>query len=141
MKSTKALLKPSLNRIVIVGAGRVGQTLGRLLAESGYTIEAVVCRSTPRAQTARQFTRARRAVTQLNAELLKDSGIILITTPDAAIGAIAKALAKFPLLWKNRFVFHPSGALSSEVLHPCIGSEPVSVHCIPSKPSRPHGKP
>lgn len=132
MKSTKAILKPSLNRIVVIGAGRLGQTIARLLAENGYTLDAVVCRSMSKARAARRFTHALRGATRLEEAILKRSGIIWITTPDDAIGSTAAALAKLPLQWNGRFVFHSSGALSSEVLKPLerLGASIGSLHPI-----------
>ncbi|MDD5544527.1 MAG: DUF2520 domain-containing protein [Acidobacteriia bacterium] len=132
MKSTNSILKPSFNRIVVIGAGRVGQTLARLLSESGYTIEAVVCRSLSAARAARRFTRARRGATRLEETFLSRSGIIWITTPDDAIASTALALAQLPMKWAGRVVIHSSGALSSLVLKPLRqrGASVGSLHPI-----------
>src|SRR5712691_2197516 len=77
----------------IVGAGRVGRALGKRLHELGWQIGAVVTRS---ASTERAAVRAigdGRAHAGLTRQVL-GADVVLIATPDAAIGRVAAHLAR-----------------------------------------------
>lgn len=74
-------------RVAVVGAGRVGRTLGVLARRAGYEIGPVVCRTIERAQEARAFIGAGEPGTEiLGAELT------LLCVPDAEIGGAAARL-------------------------------------------------
>src|ERR1700693_4508730 len=76
----------------IVGAGRVGRTLGKRLRGLGWRIGAVVTRSAPRARAAVREIGAGKPYGQPVPEIL-DSKVILLTTPDGALGGVAGVLA------------------------------------------------
>jgi predicted short-subunit dehydrogenase-like oxidoreductase (DUF2520 family) len=145
--------------VAIVGGGRVGRALGRLLHRRGWRIGAVVARS---AATARAATRAigagqphvlgaspRRAAAsggqnkglsfraqrgislrfgardQATVQAVLAADIVLITTPDAAIAAVANQLAQIKKeekrsgnRWRGKIVLHTCGALDRSVLRP-----------------------
>ena len=114
----------------IVGAGRVGRSLGRRLHELGWRIGGVTARSTA---TARAAVRAIGAGQPLAgpAHQILSSRVILITTPDGAIEDVAKNLARVGGdAWNGKVVLHTSGSLDSSVLHPlaAFGAATGSMH-------------
>lgn len=106
--------KPPLT-VSILGAGRVGQTLGRRAQESGLTIVDVVCRSPRSARSAAQFIGAGKAQATSKARLAA-AELFLISTPDDQIGDAARLLQQSGI--QNAVALHTSGALSGAVLKP-----------------------
>ena len=100
----------------IVGAGRVGRTLGRRLHHLGWRIGAVVTRSAATARVAVREIGAGKPYSKLVPEIF-DSNVILLTAPDAALNEVAGALAKFDeTRLRSKIVLHTSGALDRTVL-------------------------
>jgi len=124
--------RPSL---AIIGAGRVGCALGRSLHQRGWRIGAVVSRTAQHARAATRVIGAGRPRSRLDAGLLA-ADVVLITTPDRAIAAVAKALARLDgktiggNRWRSKVVLHTSGALDRSVLHPLesLGAATGSLH-------------
>src|SRR5579862_4458192 len=83
--------------VSIVGAGRVGKSLGRALRQHGWKIGAVVARSVERARGAVRAIGGGRAHSGATA-LVFDADVIFITTPDDAVAATAKKLAGMALI-------------------------------------------
>lgn len=100
-------MKPTLG---IVGAGKVGQTLARLLYARGYPIAAVY--SLHHAQPLAQQTESR--VTLSPAEVLHIADLTLLTVPDDVIETVAVDLASGDFTGKA--VVHTSGVYDSDVL-------------------------
>jgi predicted short-subunit dehydrogenase-like oxidoreductase (DUF2520 family) len=104
------------NSLAIIGAGRVGQALGRRLRELGWRIGAVVTRSEPSARRAVRFIGAGKACTGMTRQILA-SRVILIATPDDEIAVVAQELARIgEEELRARVVLHTSGAMDSAVL-------------------------
>jgi len=129
-KNTLKSGRRPVRRLAVIGGGRVGQTLGRLLRRRGYIIAAVVCRTPAHARRAARFIGQGRPTTRLD-----DLGCVpwkwlLITTPDAAIRSTAAALARQPFHWPGKTVIHCSGYLSSDALRPLVerGAAAASMH-------------
>ena len=102
--------------LAIIGAGRVGCTLGRRLRELGWRIGAVVTRSDPSARRAVQFIGAGKACAGMTRQILA-SRVILIATPDDKIAVVAQELARIgEEELRGRVVLHTSGAMDSGVL-------------------------
>src|ERR1700733_5559063 len=80
-------------QLAIVGAGRIGRALGQALHKKGWHIGAVVSRSPVTARAAAKAIGAGPPYAGLDKRTL-DADVILITTPDAAISAVAAALAQ-----------------------------------------------
>lgn len=108
------------NSFAIVGAGRVGQTVGRALRRHGYRVVCVVTRSARSARAAARFIGAGRPLSSLKSGIAQigEAGIVLIGTPDREIAAVARALARLEAGWRGKLVLHASGALSSRELIP-----------------------
>jgi predicted short-subunit dehydrogenase-like oxidoreductase (DUF2520 family) len=102
-------------RLSIIGAGRVGQTFGRLAHEAGFSIGEVVCRTPASARRAAKFIGAGTAQTTANLEL-SPTDLILIATPDDQIATAVQAIQASGI--RPAVVLHTSGALSSESLIP-----------------------
>ena len=119
--------------IALIGAGRVGQTLGRLLVALGHRLTIVACRTRAAAERAVAFIGTGQPTTYGEAPLdvvQTGRGVVCITTPDDAIAPTAIHLAHRQPSWHGVVVFHCSGALSSKVLHvlrPC-GAQVGSMH-------------
>ena len=121
----------SLPTIGIVGAGRVGSALGRLLHQKGWRIGPVVTRSIQTAQVASRNIGSGQPQAGLSEAVLA-ADVFLIATPDRAIGETAEALAQIAnsKAWRGKIVLHTSGALGSDVLKPLAlrGAEIGSLH-------------
>lgn len=113
----------------IVGAGRVGRTLGRLLHQNGgCLVQDVRSAGFATAESAVAFIGAGRAVHQLDE--MRPAGLWLLTPPDGVIASLAAALAAAGMLREGDCVFHCSGTHSSALLQPlsAIGVRVASVH-------------
>ena len=116
--------------LAIVGAGRVGRALGRRLRELDWKIGVVVSRSEPAARRAVRFIGAGKPHGALTRQVLA-SHVILIATPDDAIAAVARELARIVgEELRGRVVLHTSGALDSRALAPVkeCGAAVGSMH-------------
>lgn len=117
---------PTLN---LVGAGRVGKTLGRLWQQAGVLqIQDVLTTSTASAQAAVDFIGAGRAVA--TPAQMRPADLWLLAVPDRQIAASAQTLAALGL--PPALAFHASGALTATELAPlqAAGWHCASAHCI-----------
>ena len=117
----------------IIGAGRMGRTLGRLLARQGYRPAGISSRTLRAARQAASFIGGGEA-TASNPRAAAAGSLILITTPDGAIAPLARELAAAKLSWNRKVVAHTSGALSSSALEPLArqGAKVASIHPLAS---------
>ncbi len=114
----------------VIGGGRVGRTLGRLLAQHGWRIRAVITTSTASARAASRAIGQGRPLDRVEPEIF-DVRLLLIAVPDRAVAAVARALARrAPPSLQGRVVLHTSGALGSRVLAPLAerGASVGSLH-------------
>jgi predicted short-subunit dehydrogenase-like oxidoreductase (DUF2520 family) len=115
----------------IVGAGRVGSALGRLLHKKGWRIGPVVTRSMRSARAATRRIGAGNPQAGISDALLA-ADVILIATPDRVIAETAQALARIAgsKALRGKIVLHTSGALGSDVLRPLAlqGAATGSMH-------------
>lgn len=95
--------------IAIIGAGRLGAALAKRLAEAGFTVSIIRSRTT-------------RHPAQLRAD------VAWFCVPDGEIARVARNFSK--LQWADKFAFHSSGVLSSDVLVALrkAGAHVASVH-------------
>jgi predicted short-subunit dehydrogenase-like oxidoreductase (DUF2520 family) len=117
---------PTLN---LVGAGRVGKTLGRLWQQAGVLqIQDVLTTSNASAQAAVDFIGAGRAVSAF--AQMRPADLWLLAVPDRQIAASAQQLATCKL--PPALAFHASGALAAAELAPlqAAGWHCASAHCI-----------
>ena len=117
----------------VIGAGRLGMTLGRLLVRRGYAPAGLSCRSLGSARQARAFIGAGEPTTS-NVKAAARAALVLLATPDREIAAVASELARARLPWAGRIVAHTSGAVSSAALEPLRrrGARVASIHPLAS---------
>jgi predicted short-subunit dehydrogenase-like oxidoreductase (DUF2520 family) len=123
-------------RVAIVGAGKVGSVLGRILVEEGCTVVSVVSRTTASATGAGQFLRCRNNGTSLDA-IPAETDLIYITTPHGAVETVAQGLSLLPgLKFSGLAVCHASGMLTASVLAPLgnLGATVFSFHPLQTFP-------
>ena len=113
-------------RIGLIGAGKVGTTLGKYLSERGVTISGYYSRTVESAAKAAEFT-GTKVFKDLDA-LTEASDTLFITTPDGEIGKVWDCIAGKKL--SGKFVYHFSGSLSSQVFSGIenTGAAGASVH-------------
>jgi predicted short-subunit dehydrogenase-like oxidoreductase (DUF2520 family) len=116
-------------KLNLIGAGRVGQTLGRLLAQSGrYPLQDVLTRRAESAAAALAFMGAGQVVAQMHD--MRAADVWLLAVPDGQIAEVAQRLANLPLA--PALVVHCSGALGSSELAvlQSHGWQTASAHCL-----------
>jgi predicted short-subunit dehydrogenase-like oxidoreductase (DUF2520 family) len=108
-----------MNRTIsLVGAGRVGKTLGKCLYRLGWRIEAVVASSGAHAEAAARSIGAGTPYGRLTRDIFA-ADVILLATPDTALAQVAHDLARIARSGCTRkIVLHTSGALDRTVLAP-----------------------
>lgn len=117
--------------INLIGGGRVGQTLGRLMAQSGhYQVQDVLTRHAASASAAVAFIGAGRSAQQLRD--LSAADLWLLAVPDGQIAPVASALARLDVAQTPALALHCSGALSAAELSPLKdkGWQVASAHCL-----------
>lgn len=119
--------------ISIVGAGRVGTTLGKRLRQLGWRIGAVVTRSDRTARAAvRTIGAGKPFATALQAiPNLLNASVVLVATPDDAMPVTVRSLAKMGgRAWRGKIVLHTSGAHDRSILDSLarLGAATGSLH-------------
>lgn len=103
-------------RIAIVGPGRVGQSVGKLLRAAGYPISAVVGRDIASTRPAADFIGAELMATT-HLERCCTADVIFLTVPDDALGAIIEALTHIELR-PGTLLVHCSGLHTTQIFAP-----------------------
>lgn len=113
--------------IGIIGAGKVGVSVGRYLKDNNIQISGFYDTDSDSAAFAAQFTQTD-CFSDLE-ELVKVSDTLFITTPDNVIGSVWDCI-KNNMSVQNKIVCHFSGALSSDVFtdSQSTGAGVCSVH-------------
>jgi predicted short-subunit dehydrogenase-like oxidoreductase (DUF2520 family) len=121
----------------ILGAGRLGVSLGAALARRGWTPMAVVDRDGRAAREGRRLIGGGRASTAAAAAAAA-RGPLIIAVPDGEVRRAASELARAGGPWPERAVFHTSGILPAAVLAPLarLGARTASLHPIQTFPRR-----
>jgi len=117
----------------IIGAGRVGRTLGRLWHRAGvFRVHDVLCSRVEHAGDACRFIGAGRPVSDL-AEMT-GAAITLFSVPDTRIGGCAEQVAAAGRALSGAVGFHVSGSVAAEVLAPlrARGAAVAAVHPVRS---------
>jgi predicted short-subunit dehydrogenase-like oxidoreductase (DUF2520 family) len=112
-------------RVLVVGVGRLGSALSAQLVKAGWPV-------TVRTQSPAGRRQARRlGMLEADAAAMSRAELCLLTVPDAAVGAVACAVA--PLLGPSTGLVHCAGALTLEVLQPVAAGRPTgSFHPLVS---------
>jgi predicted short-subunit dehydrogenase-like oxidoreductase (DUF2520 family) len=117
-------------KISIIGAGSVGQTIGRLAREAGYEITDVVSRRKRSAMAAAQFIGAGRPLSSVEARL-NAADILLIATPDDRIGEAVELALNSASSFNRAVALHTSGAVASDVLKSLAARGMATGSCHP----------
>lgn len=112
--------------IGIVGAGRVGCSIGKYLKEHGAAVAGYYSKSRESVEFAATFTNTT-AFPSLG-ELVEAVSMIFITTPDDEIRSVWEKIARQPI--RGKIICHFSGSLSSVVFsgREQAGASGCSVH-------------
>ena len=98
-------------KVGFIGAGKVGFSLGKYLADNNQKVIGYYSEFKEDAKEASKFTNS---ACYTDVELLvKDSEIVFITVPDGVIEKVWSSIKHFSL--SGKIICHTSGALSSEV--------------------------
>lgn len=100
-------------KIGIIGAGKVGTTLGKHLACNGVPVAGYVSCSRESAVTAADFTETTAYHTL--EELVSASDTLFLTTPDGEIGRVWDCIRDTRIELQEKIICHFSGSLSSHV--------------------------
>jgi predicted short-subunit dehydrogenase-like oxidoreductase (DUF2520 family) len=116
--------------ISIVGAGRVGRTLGKRLRQLGWRVGAVVTRSAATSRAAVRTIGAGTAFSRLTADPLAADVILLCTADDDLPAAVRTLAAIGGPKCKGRIFLHTSATLDRTVLAPLahLGASTGSLH-------------
>ena len=114
-----------LPRIALVGAGRVGTTLGVAFARAGWSVTAVASRDAGRREGFQALVPGARAFRE-PAAVLDEADLVFLTVPDDALPGVAAGLR----LYSGQALVHTSGLLPSTVLAPAMaaGTAHASFH-------------
>jgi len=97
--------------IGFIGSGKVGFSLGKYFSMKGITLSGYYSKSYKNAKEASEFTNSK-AYETIN-DLIMDSTMIFITTPDDSIHEVWQKIINFNLA--NKIICHTSGSLTSSV--------------------------
>lgn len=114
--------------IGIIGAGKVGVSVGRYLKENNIQIAGFYDIDCENAAFAEKFTQTD-CFSDLE-KLVRVSDTLFITTPDTVIGSVWDCIIKNNMSVQNKIVCHFSGALSSDVFtdSQSTGASVCSIH-------------
>lgn len=120
------------SKIAIIGVGRLGGALALALSKTEYKIKQLISRHHEKTQHIAELIAPKPEILSTDEFEKISSEIIFITTPDPEVKIVAENLAL--RLKHNPFVFHASGALSSDVLQNLreIGCRVGSLHPLVS---------
>ena len=97
-------------KIGIIGAGKVGCSIGKYLVEHGISLTGYSSKTKESVDTAATFTNTRALTLE---KLVAQSNLIFITTPDDCIAEVWKQMVTHSL--QGKIICHFSGSLSSVV--------------------------
>lgn len=100
--------------IGIIGAGKVGTVLARLLVQAGVSVTAVASRTPEHADALARSVGARAVASPR--DVVQYASLILLTVPDDAVSDVVAHLADVD--GQGRAFVHTSGALDASVLAP-----------------------
>lgn len=114
--------------IGFIGSGKVGFSLGKYFSMKGIPLSGYYSEFYKDAKEASKFTNSK-AYEKIN-DLIEDSSMIFITTPDDSIYEVWQNLSNFNLT--NKIICHTSGSLTSSIFSNINNSDAFaySVHPI-----------
>lgn len=114
-------------KVGFIGAGKVGFSLGKFMAEHGVHVTGYYSRHVESALEAAEFANVKCYETLEH--LVKDCDVLFLTVPDGEIEAVYQDLKKYDI--KNKQICHCSGSLSARETFPDVkqlGAFGYSIH-------------
>jgi predicted short-subunit dehydrogenase-like oxidoreductase (DUF2520 family) len=129
-----------MKRFSIIGAGRLGTSLGLALARRGWEPAVIADRDPAAAREGRRAIGRGTASADI-VRAARKAPVLFITVPDDAVEAVARKLARTAGDWSGRTIFHTSGLLASSSLGPlrALGARVASLHPVQSFPAKAGG--
>jgi len=126
-----------MTRVAVLGAGRLGTSLGAALRRAGYRVAAVSCRRPASARESARLVGGAAPFTDMLAAAERGS-ILFICLPDREIAGAAVGLAAAAAGISGKTIFHVSGALPAATLAPlrARGANVASFHPVRSFPKK-----
>lgn len=123
-------------RIGLIGAGKVGFSLGKYLSEHGHSLSGYYSRNPESAREAAEFTGTRYFETM--EQLVQDSEVLFLTVPDGMIASVWEQVKCMQI--KDKVICHCSGVLSSEVFSDkaALSCSTYSIHPLLAVNSKLH---
>lgn len=118
-------------RIVLIGAGVAGTALATALRRAGLRVVAVASRRLASARRAARLIGGAPAVCRTPEQAARAGTLVLLGTPDRAIGPTARRLARAGGLCPGHLVVHLSGALPASGL-PVTPATAAALHPVAS---------
>jgi len=126
-------LNQKVKTVAIVGAGRLGTSLGLALKEAGFSLRAL---SSEHSESAEESARllGLDSIVFAPVKAVSRARIIFLCVPERKLPPLVKDLAQAKLNWKNKIIYHTSGLLSSNSLRPLRqrGAKIASFHPVQS---------
>ena len=113
--------------IGLIGAGKVGFSIGRFFSDGGVRITGYCSRNPDSAREAAAFTNSR--YYSSIKDVTADSDAIFITVPDSAIRSVYEQVCTYDI--KDKYICHCSGAMSARDAFAGIeetGAHGISIH-------------
>lgn len=122
-----------MTNVSIIGAGKLGTSLGYALSKKGFRIKALSCRTLSSAKQSSLIIGDVIASTD-NIQTSSYGDLIILSVPDDKIEEVATQLALSDLKWSKKLVFHCSGLMTVQTLKPLKdkGALTASLHPIQS---------
>ena len=105
----------NIKTVAIIGAGRVGSSVGYLLKRAGYPVNAVAARTTASAIRASSFIGSGKPATDV-VKAAAGADLVFITTPDRVIKEVCDKIAAASGFRPGALVIHMSGAHALDLL-------------------------
>jgi predicted short-subunit dehydrogenase-like oxidoreductase (DUF2520 family) len=120
-----------MKSIAIIGAGKLGTSLGKALSKAGFTITSLSCSTLPSARESRRII-GQGEPSANNIETARRGEILILSVPDDEINTVVQELESADNLWTGKLVFHCSGRIPAEILSPLQkkGASTASLHPI-----------
>ena len=117
----------------IVGAGRVGTSIGTLLKRAGHKIVGCSARSIDSLDRAVRYLKCPSSTNPL--EFVAAADCILIAVPDDSVSTVAEALAD-GAAFAGKYAVHLAGSIGLEPLAPLAsaGAETMAIHVLQAVP-------
>jgi predicted short-subunit dehydrogenase-like oxidoreductase (DUF2520 family) len=121
---------PAQLQVGVVGAGRVGTVLAVALSRAGHRV--VAASAVSAASVRRIRANLPDTVIRQPAEVVAQSGLVLLTVPDDVLAGLVAGLASTGADLSGRLLAHASGRHGLAVLEPAtrLGAMPLALHPV-----------